>query len=145
MERFGLLNCWVTCTRCSRQLSLISSWVSIKTAEPAAQTATLQSELWRMFDRTGGASRALPKGCHIQEVQLWCVVTSPHKPETHLLILLSDQRQETSTQSNLCPCLYLSSHWSDLSRPYLATVGFFNLECFVLFLLGRLPLLRLMA
>lgn len=104
-----LLNYWVTCAGCSHQLSLISSWVSIKTAEPAAQTATRQSELWRWFDRTekAGCAKthrlfskwALPQGFHIEEVQLWCVVTSPHKPETQLLILLSDQRQEHTVES----------------------------------------------
>lgn len=90
-------------------LSLI--WVSIKTAEPAAQTATRQSELWRWFDRAESAGcvktqglfscHALPQGYHIEEVQLWCVVTSPHTPDTQLLIPMSDQKQEISTVKSM--------------------------------------------
>lgn len=76
---------------CSPQLSVIYFWVSIKTAEPAAQTAALQSELWLWFDgaesagcaKTHGlfSSRVLPQRSYTEEVQPRCVVTSPHKPD----------------------------------------------------------------
>lgn len=48
-------------------LALICCWVTIKTAEPAAQTATRQSELWRWFDHTESAGCAKTRGlfsCH---------------------------------------------------------------------------------
>lgn len=36
-------------------------------------------------------------GCLTEEVKLCCVVTSPHRPAMHLLILLLNQRQGTHT------------------------------------------------
>lgn len=69
----------------SLSLSLI---VWLKTAEPAAQTATRSSELLWWFDwaesagcvKTRGlfSCHSLPRCCHIEEVQLCCVITSPH-------------------------------------------------------------------